>query len=53
VTPGEVGPQVKNFALRPVKTLCLHSSNEKRVFTSGGERRGECSPLGDNFDPGG
>jgi hypothetical protein len=29
----------------------LHSSKQYRVFTPGGERRGEHSPLGDTFHP--
>jgi hypothetical protein len=38
-----------------VKIFCLllHSSEPKRVFTPRGEQRGEHSPLGANFTPGG
>jgi hypothetical protein len=44
-------PGVKISPGGEILCLPLHSSQQQRVFTPGGERRGEHSPLGDNIDP--
>jgi hypothetical protein len=57
---GEVSPQgakltpgVEVIPWGEILCLPLHSAKQYRVFVPGGEQRGEHSPWGTNFTPGG